>query len=166
MLNMRPARTGDAPTLRRWDEAPHIVAIMGDDPPENWDAELAHEPDWREWWIAELEGRAIGIVQIIDPARETSRYWGDVAPNLRAIDIWIGEPDCLGQGHGTRMMTHALDRCFRQREVTAVLIDPLTSNRRARKFYEVLGFREVGPRRFGTDDCVVYRLDREDWAAR
>ena len=44
--------------------------------------------------------------------------------------------------------------------VTAVLIDPLASNTRARAFYERLGFVAVGPRRFGTDDCVVYRLDR------
>jgi aminoglycoside 6'-N-acetyltransferase len=35
----------------------------------------------------------IGFVQIIDPAREESHYWGDAPGGLRAIDIWIGEAD-------------------------------------------------------------------------
>jgi aminoglycoside 6'-N-acetyltransferase len=60
-------------------------------------------------------------------------------------------------------MRLAIARCFAPPEVTAILIDPLASNTRARHFYERLGFVAVGPRRFGTDDCVVYRLERDDW---
>lgn len=60
----------------------------------------------------------------------------------------------------------ALDRCFRVPDVTAVVIDPLASNLAARRFYERLGFEEVGPRRFGEDDCVVYRMNRANWQQR
>jgi hypothetical protein len=60
--------------------------------------------------IAEIEGRPVGFVQIIDPAREDSRYWGEVEENLRAVDLWIGEEADLGKGHGTRMMRLALER--------------------------------------------------------
>lgn len=122
--------------------------------------ELARNPDWREQLIAELEGRPIGFVQIIDPAREESRYWGDAGPNLRAVDIWIGEADCLGKGHGTQIMRLALERCFADPRVEAVLVDPLAANARAHRFYERLGFRRVGPRRFGADACLVYRVER------
>jgi RimJ/RimL family protein N-acetyltransferase len=73
-------------------------------------------------------GRPIGFVQIIDPAREESHYWGDCEPNLRAIDIWIGEADCLNKGYGTQMMRLAIERCFADPSVTAILIDPLASN--------------------------------------
>jgi aminoglycoside 6'-N-acetyltransferase len=41
-----------------------------------------------------------------------------------------------------------------------VLIDPLAGNVGAHRFYERLGFRFVERRRFGADDCFVYRLDR------
>ncbi len=41
--------------------------------------------------MAEIDGRAVGFVQAIDPAREESHYWGDVPEALRAIDIWIEE---------------------------------------------------------------------------
>jgi len=57
-------------------------------------------------------------------------------------------------------MRLVIARCFADPAVTAILIDPLAENLRARRFYERLGFRAVGPRRFGDDDCVVYRFDR------
>ena len=161
-LRLRPASLDDLPLLQRWDEAPHVV---DSDPNDDWgwETELARDPDWREQLVAEAEGRPIGFVQIIDPAREDSHYWGDCGPGLRAIDIWIGEADALGQGFGTRMMDEALRRCFPSPEVTAVLIDPLASNTDAQRFYARLGFRFVETRRFGLDDCHVMRLERVEW---
>lgn len=162
LLKLRPATLDDLPTLRRWDEEPHVLESDPNDD-WHWEVELGREPDWREQLVAELDGQPIGFVQIIDPAREDSHYWGDCGPNLRALDIWIGEASALGQGHGTRMMQLALARCFAAPEVEAVIIDPLASNAGARRFYERLGFRFVERRRFGLDDCAVYRLDRADW---
>src|SRR5690606_15444951 len=108
----------------------------------------------------------IGFIQIIDPAREETHYWGDVPDDLRAIDIWIGEASDLGRGFGTRMMELALARCFAPPEVSAVLIDPLAANTRAHRFYERLGFIFVERRRFAADDGLVYRLERAAWLAR
>jgi aminoglycoside 6'-N-acetyltransferase len=158
-LRLRPAVPADVPLLRQWDEAPHVIAS---DPNDDWqwEAALGREVDWREQLIAEVEGRPIGFLEIIDPAREEEHYWGDVAPNLRAIDVWIGAAEDLGRGHGTRMMHLALARCFADPKVEAVLVDPLASNVRAHRFYERLGFRFVERRQFGADDCFVYRLER------
>jgi aminoglycoside 6'-N-acetyltransferase len=110
-----------------------------------------------------LNGRPIGFLQIIDPQKEDSHYWGDVPEGLRAIDIWIGEKEDIGKGYGTVMMQLANQRCFKEGTVSAILIDPLETNVRAHRFYERLGFKLVEKRRFGDDDCRVYRLDREDW---
>ncbi len=164
-LRLRPATLDDLALLRRWDDAPQVVAA---DPNDDWgwETELARDPDWREQLIAEVHGRPIGFVQIIDPALEDGHYWGECPPDLRAVDIWIGEPDALGKGYGTEMMEQALARCFAPPEVEAVLIDPLASNERARRFYERLGFAFVEERSFGLDRCAVYRLDRAAWAGR
>lgn len=161
-LRLRPATLADLDLLRRWDEQPHVVASDPNDD-WHWEEELPRTPDWREMSIAEVDGRPIGFLQIIDPAREETHYWGDCPPNLRAIDIWIGEERDLGRGYGTRMMELAIERCFAPPEVEAVIIDPLFGNERARRFYERLGFRFVERRQFGDDDCAVYRLDRADW---
>lgn len=162
-MNLRFATTSDLALLRHWDEQPHVIAS---DPNDDWGwaVELDRTPDWREQLIAELDSRPIGFIQIIDPAREESHYWGDVPLNLRAVDIWIGEETDLGKGYGTTMMQLALARCFADPAVTAVLVDPLVSNTRAHHFYERLGFQFVEPRRFGDDDCYVYRLERADWS--
>lgn len=160
-LRLRPATLEDVKLLRRWDDAPHVLAASDDD--WGWEQELARTPEWREQLIAEADGRPIGFVQIIDPAREDSHYWGDCAENLRAIDIWIGEAEDLGKGFGTAMMQLALERCFAEPQVEAVLLDPLAENVRAQRFYARLGFRYVETRFFGEDECAVYRLSRADW---
>lgn len=164
MIHLRPATLADIDVLRKWDEAPHVIASDPNDD-WHWEDELGRSPPWREQLIAELDGRPIGFVEIIDPALEEEHYWGDVPPNLRAIDIWIGEADCLGQGFGTQIMRKALDRCFSNPSVTAVIIDPLASNTRAHRFYERLGFHPIERRRFGLDDCIVYRLERERYVS-
>ena len=78
MINLRPATVNDLTLLRHWDEQPHIIAS---DPNDDWgwEIELKRTPDWREQLIAEIDGRPIGFIQIIDPALEDSYYWGDVS---------------------------------------------------------------------------------------
>jgi aminoglycoside 6'-N-acetyltransferase len=162
-VRLRPATTGDIPLLRRWDAEPDVAAAGGEDDNYDWDYEIPRIVSWREFLVAEADGRPIGMVAIIDPAEEEWHYWGEIEPDLRALDIWIGEADARGAGHGTAMMRQAIDRCFATPAVKAVLIDPLARNTAARRFYERLGFRALGPRRFGADDCIVYRLERAEW---
>jgi aminoglycoside 6'-N-acetyltransferase len=161
-LYLRPANINDLKVLEFWDEQPHnIIADPNDD--WNWAEELLYEPAWRKQLMAEIDGEPIGFIQIIDPAEEESHYWGEIEPNLRAIDIWIGEAQNLGQGYGTQMMKLAIERCFAEPNVQTILIDPLESNVKAQRFYERLGFKFVESRSFGLDNCRVYRLNRSEY---
>lgn len=162
VMSLRSATSADLDLLRHWDEQPHVTAS---DPNDDWawEVELDRTPDWREQLIAEIDSRPIGFIQIIDPAREESHYWGNVTTGLRAIDIWIGKETDLGKGYGTKMMQLALARCFADPFVKAVLIDPLANNAGAHRFYERLGFQFVEHRRLGDDDCLIYRLSRANW---
>ena len=159
-ITLRPATVDDIDLLRYWDTKPHVLAS---DPNDywGWKEDLSNpQPFWREQLIAELNSKAIGFLQIIDPFHEVTNYWGSVEQNLRAIDIWIGEEANLGKGYGSEMMRLALKLCFANPEVNAVLIDPLVSNTRAIKFYKRLGFEFLEYRTFGKDDCVVMKLNR------
>jgi aminoglycoside 6'-N-acetyltransferase len=169
-IALRPATMADVPHLERWDRQAHVISATTDDPAaekafENayWPDELAAQDENSQYLIAELNGKPIGAMQLIDPHLEKTHYWGEIRPNLRALDIWIGEPDCLGKGYGETMMRRAFKLCFADPAVTAIVIDPLASNARAHRFYRRLGFRPVGRRRFGDDDCLVHELTREDW---
>ena len=162
MIQLRTATIDDLELVEHWDEQPHVIA--SDAGEEDWENELQRFPEWREQLIAEKDGEPIGFVQIIDPYLEESHYWGEVEPNLRAIDIWIGEAENLNKGYGTEMMRLAIERCFSPPEVTKILIDPLVTNTKAHRFYERLGFHFVEERTFEEDDhCFVYELERSVW---
>ena len=176
-VRLRPATTDDAGLLAEWDREPHVIACSTDDPGADiafggiqWREELEDQSEVSFYRMAEVaadgDWRPIGVLQIIDPHREPTRYWGEIEPNLRAIDIWIGPKHALGRGFGTQMMTLALDACFAAPEVTAVVIDPLNTNTAAHRFYQRLGFEVVGRRMFDTDDCLVHRLERATWEGR
>ncbi len=164
-LTLREAAIADLELLQSWEEKPHVIAA-GIDDGWQWATELQRKPSWREFLIALHAERPIGIVQIIDPAREDSHYWGDVGPNLRAIDIWLGEQADLGRGFGSEIMRQVLDRCFEVADVTAILIDQLARNTRAHRFYQSLGFEFLEARTFDDDDCFVYQLTRDCWQSR
>ncbi len=160
-IKLRLATVQDIPVLEHWDKQEHVIAAGGDDDVWDWPEEVSRDVFWQELLIAELEGRPIGMVQIIDPYHEESHYWGACPENLRAIDIWIGEAKDLGKGYGSEMMKLALLRCIEDEKVTAVLIDPLESNTDAIRFYERLGFEFVENRQFEDDDCCVYQITRQ-----
>jgi aminoglycoside 6'-N-acetyltransferase len=158
-VTLRSATPADLPLLRRWDQDPAVRGALIDSD-WHWATELQRNPPWREWLIAEADGRPIGFIQIIDPEREETQYWGCVDAGHRAIDIWIGEPDARGQGYGTQMMERAIERCFADPAVHTILLDPLVANAGAQRLYERLGFEFVALREFCGDQCRVYRLRR------
>lgn len=173
MITLRPATEADIPTLKAWDTEDHVIAATTDDPDADeahegvtWEDEIAMQSDVYRYFIAEWEGRAIGAMLIIDPNLEPSHYWGDIEPNLRALDIWIGDSEDLGKGYGEAMMRQAITMCFAESSVAAIVIDPLASNTRAHAFYQRLGFKTVERRVFNDeDDCLVMRLERQQWEA-
>lgn len=157
-MHLREATPEDLQLLQYWDEQPHVIEA---DPNDHWHwaTELKRKPSWRSQLIAEEEGNPIGFVQIIDPSREDSNYWGGLSGEYRAIDIWIGEANNIGRGYGSKMMRLAIKQCFSQSGVTKIVVDPLVSNRRARAFYEKLGFKYIEDRMFGSDNCAIYQLE-------
>jgi aminoglycoside 6'-N-acetyltransferase len=162
MVRLRNATIEDAALLTYWDKQQHVIDCDPDDD-WNWEYELTRSPVWREQLVAELDGRPIGFVQIIDPAKEETHYWGDIGEGHRAIDIWIGEKNDLGKGYGTMIMRQSLAKCFADPQVKHVLIDPLASNTRAIRFYERLGFKYITDQTFGESKCKVYSMTRDDW---
>lgn len=161
LIAWRKARGEDAAILSRWDADPAVIASNPNDAGRtDWAAEIALNSPYQDILIFEEEGRPVGVVCDIDPAREESHYWGECEEGLRALDIWIGEARDRGRGVGTEMMHLALARAFAEPAVKAAIIDPLASNLRAVRFYERIGFRAVERRWFGRDDCLVMRLDR------
>ncbi|MBU1345981.1 MAG: acetyltransferase [Alphaproteobacteria bacterium] len=172
-VRLRPATPDDARLLAAWDREPHVIACSSDDPDAEvafdgveWADELSNSAYELDYRIAEVDGRPVGVLAICDPHTEPSHYWGEIEPNLRAIDIWIGPAEWLNRGVGTRMMTETIEACFADPTITGIVIDPLNSNTAAHRFYQRLGFVAEGRRMFDRDDCLVHRLTRAVWESR
>ena len=82
-MTLRPATLADVPLLDLWDRQPHVIAGSSDDPDQPkafgdtyWPDELALTAPDNRYAIAELNGRPIGAMQIIDPCTERTHYWG------------------------------------------------------------------------------------------
>ncbi|MDX2063532.1 MAG: GNAT family N-acetyltransferase [Bacteroidia bacterium] len=158
-LALRPATQADAPLLTAWDAQPHVKA-SDPDTDGDWAEDLAHPLPGYTYLLAEVAGTPIGCVLVLDPAQDPTQYWGPVVPGYRALDTWIGPPEYLGRGYGTRMLRLVVADCFADPTVRAIWVDPLRSNTRAHRFYQRLGFVPVGERVFGEEVCLVHVLER------
>lgn len=163
MMQIRPATADDLPLLYHWNAQPHVIKARGNDDQVNWKLELSSPSTWPQTFLGVIQNRPVGVTHIIDPAEEETGYWGRVEPDLRAIDIWIGQQQDLNKGYGTKMMRLAINHCFEDEGVNAILVDPLEDNKDAHRFYERLGFTELGLQKFGNDNCRVFRLERSVW---
>jgi aminoglycoside 6'-N-acetyltransferase len=142
-----------------------VIAATGGGPDDEWIAELAGGLRAScEALIAEIDGRAIGVLQLAACGVGDEGYWDAIAPpGAWAIDIWIGSAEQRGHGYGTEMMRQAADRCFTVHGASELWIDPLVSNTRAIRFYQRLGWEFVAEHRFegdGDELCAIHRLAR------
>jgi aminoglycoside 6'-N-acetyltransferase len=141
----RPLSAADLPLLRRWLAAPHVAQWWGD--PEQQFARIsadAREAALEQYLVA-LEGRPIGYLQCYAVAAWPQAELGRQPPGTCGIDQFIGEPDMIARGHGSRFI-----RAFADGRLVAgcprLLSDPNPANGRAIRAYQKAGFasdREV-----------------------
>jgi GNAT superfamily N-acetyltransferase len=137
-VRIRPATDGEQPALRtiavaakgHWGYPPAMV--------EGWaDVDLTPAAlEAREVFVAEADGRAVGWASLVPE--------GDVC---RLDDLWI-DPGWMGQGIGTALFTHAVDRA---RSTGAVRME-WEAEPNASGFYDRVGgryLRDSEPTMFG-----------------
>ena len=100
--------------------------------------------------------------RIVYPEGEDDRIIRAVA---QARNEGIVKPVLLGRPDRIRKRAEDLHIDLTGIEVVDPRADDARSERYAQRFYERIGFRFVEDRRFGDDECAVYRLDRGDWQA-
>ena len=127
--------------VRRWyDDVP--TAMYPDDTLTEYRAAMRGE-DPTDLYVIRLSGRPIGVLQSyrIDDHPE---YAAQVALSRPAIgiDLFIGEPDLIGHGHGPALLRAFLrDVAFPRYQVDLCVIGPTVSNVAAIRAYEKAGFR-------------------------
>lgn len=128
----------DLPLIRRWLEAPEVVRWWGE-PDEQYAlvaGDLDH-PDMDQY-IVSLDSRAFGYIQTY-LLSTWNQGFGAHPAKTRGIDQFIGEPDMIGCGHGSRFIRSFVEGLLR-RGIPRVVTDPDPTNARAVRACEKAGF--------------------------
>jgi RimJ/RimL family protein N-acetyltransferase len=134
---------GYEPLVGRWSETEHGAALL--------DNRYAY-------FIGCRESRQIGFVIVRD--------WASPEQITLIKRIAVAEPD---RGHGKLLLTHVVDRIFRDTEAYRIWLGLYPDNARARRVYEAVGFKVEGISRgsafFGGvhRDELIMALLRPDW---
>lgn len=134
---IRPALMADRPLLARWRAMPQVIRWWGD-PDEDDDTDEV--PDLRiSKWVAELDRRPFAFIQDYAVAAWSPHHFDYLPAGSRGMDIFIGEADLLGLGHGSGLVNQHVSGLF-ERGAAAVGIDPHPDNVAARRAFEKAGF--------------------------
>jgi aminoglycoside 6'-N-acetyltransferase len=106
--------------------------------------QIAADPAF-DCYIVSIDGREVGYLQSYDPQTWPDHPFTDRPCGSCGLDMFIGEPDMIGQGYGTQIVQAFADRLFAA-GVPEVLIDPHPDNAAAIKAYGRAGFIVYGER--------------------
>jgi GNAT superfamily N-acetyltransferase len=168
-MRIREAEARDAEILaqihvRAWQEAyrgqltdDYLDGLSVADRAEQWRGSLAHQRETWRTWVAEDGGAVIGWATT-GPSEDADAE--DRTGEVYAIYL---EPDRVGTGIGRALFAHAVDD-LRQRGFATVTLWVLETNERARRFYEIAGWKPDGAVSSEHVDCEMrpttrYRVD-------
>jgi aminoglycoside 6'-N-acetyltransferase len=132
----------DLPMIERWLVAPEVMRWWGE-PDEQYElvsGDLDH-PDMDQF-IVEFDGRPFAYIQCYRLSTWNPGF-GEQPRDACGIDQFIGEPEMIGRGHGSKFIRQFVDGLL-QKGMSRVLTDPDPTNERAIRAYEKAGFTKVG----------------------
>ncbi len=127
----------DLSLIRAWLERPHVAEWWGDADEELELIKNDRTNPAMEHFLIVVDGSPGGFIQCYDTS--TWDFPLGVPEGSRGIDLFIGEPDLLGQGIGTKVLSAFVTKLF-ESGVPEVVIDPDPANLRAIRAYEKAGF--------------------------
>ena len=139
----------------RWRNEPHVAEwwTTDDDPTPTTPESVverygprAEDTSWVTSCIISLSDRPVGYVQFYpwDAEAEAAAEMG--VPGIEGsygLDIFIGEPDVIDHGVGSRVVALLARHLFEARDATAIALLTPVGNSRAHRAYEKAGFRKV-----------------------
>jgi RimJ/RimL family protein N-acetyltransferase len=146
-IGFRPLEYADLPLMQRWRGEPHVQRFYG--PPATLE-ELGTKYGPRiegkvptRSFVMLLAGQPIGYIQsyrIEDHPDYAAAV--DIGPGAVGVDLYIGEPELIHRGLGTRVLRAFLaEHVFSDPRIQCNVLGPDPENLAAIRCYEKAGFR-------------------------
>lgn len=150
---VRDDRT-DFEQIVRWRNESHVAEWWNtDDEPAPMTLEhvaSTHGPRDDEPWVMDclitVGDRPVGFVQFYPWSEEADEAREVGIPDVHGsygLDIFIGEPNLIDRGLGSRAVALLASHLFDERDATSVALLTPVGNERAHRAYEKAGFRKV-----------------------
>ena len=96
-------------------------------------------------FVIKMDARPIGIIQSyrVDAFPDYVAQLGGLAEPAFGVDLFIGERELIGKGHGTALLRDFVRQGFDRYGVGYCVIGPSRSNEAAIRSYEKAGFRHL-----------------------
>ena len=132
----------DLPIIKRWLATPHVREWWGD-PSEQY-ALVSGDLDEpaMDQYIVSAEGKPFGYLQCYALTAWNTGF-GEHPKGTRGIDLFIGEPEMIGRGHGSAFIRTFVDERLEQ-GAPRIVTDPDPENLRALHAYAKAGFIRIG----------------------
>ena len=136
-IALRDVRPDDSERLMTWRNLPEVSAWMYSDhvisPEEHarWFAAAMADPS-RRYWIIELDGAPVGLVNLADISHEHRKC---------AWAYYLADPATRGKGVGAYVEFRMLDHVFGDLGLNKLWCEVLVANESVWKLHESFGFR-------------------------
>ena len=153
----QPMTAADLPLIKSWLAEPHVRQWWGD--PDEQYRLVSGDLDEAamDQYIVSADSAPFGYLQCYDLTAWNSGF-GDQPNGTRGIDLFIGEGEMIGRGHGSAFIRTFVDDCLNN-GVPRIVTDPDPENRRAIRAYENAGF--VRDRLVDTPDGIALLMVRD-----
>lgn len=176
-ITFRALAEADLPLLHDWLSRPHVAEWWEPTPTfeevrADYLPRLAPQglspldaPAAVTQYLALEDGEPFAYVQAYRVMGHQAEGWwlDETDPFALGTDQFIGLPDRLGQGLGTRMLRAFLAFLFADPRVTSVQTDPAPTNARAIAAYRKAGFKDVGRVETPDGPALLLRITRRDF---
>jgi aminoglycoside 6'-N-acetyltransferase len=147
VIEFEPLTEAHLEVVREWLGRDHVARWWRDPIEEElagFRAAIAGR-DPTDHYLIVLDGRPAGLIQTYRAVDYPD--WDQVVaagPDVAGVDLLIGEPELIGQGHGPRVLAEFARRIvFQAPGVHALIATVEEPNRRSWRAFEKAGFRHV-----------------------
>lgn len=122
---------------------PHVRWDAGRDRKTLWERYLGEESHDLLPYIVYYLSKPIGYIQSYKAYNAANGWWPDEKEGTVGIDIFIGEPEYLGKGLGTKIVKLFVEKLFADATIKKIVVDPKPDNFIAINCYKNAGFKEA-----------------------
>lgn len=144
-LTLRQLNESDIDLVGRWLTLPHVAKWFKT--PEAWIEEIKPrktEFSFIRHFIVCVDGKDIGFCQYYDYSKGGENWHGNISMSgTYSIDYMIGEPDYIGKGYGTKLLTALTESVWKEPDAKRIIAQPEPENFASRSTLLSAGFSYI-----------------------